>query len=128
MFFDCPLIKPFWVYVLTLLQNLLNATMPLNPIHYLLGLPFLCITKTARRLITFILLAAKRVVPCCWLSTSPQTRSQLLSTLANICKMQHLIELNDDLMPRCNKTCEVWDDWLLPWSGSSRILGIYCLC
>lgn len=36
---DCPIIKPFWTYDQTLLQNLLNITIPLNPIHYLLGLP-----------------------------------------------------------------------------------------
>lgn len=71
---DCPMILPFWNSV----QSLLKMDLPLDPAHYLLGLPIPGVLKHAKKLISFILLAAKRVIPTGWLFSNPPTQSQLV--------------------------------------------------
>lgn len=83
----------------------------------------------------FILQVEKRVIPCCWPSPSPPTRSQLLSTIANIRRMEHLTVLIDDSIPRFNKIWEVWDDSVycpeavLPelWIDISKVLFVFAM-
>lgn len=71
IFWECPLVTQFWAQIQTLLEKLLEVPIPLNPMHLILGLPFSGIHKTKRRLMSFILLAAKRTIPGLWLSTPP---------------------------------------------------------
>lgn len=57
IFWECSLIQPFWISVQSLLQSLLGTSVPLDPVHYLLGLPVPGTSKHARSLATFVLLA-----------------------------------------------------------------------
>lgn len=46
-----------------LLHKVLDLSLPLDPIHYLLGLPFSGIAKPIKQLICYIILATRRVMP-----------------------------------------------------------------
>lgn len=58
IFWECPSIQSFWSSIHTYLQNLFEINLPLNPINFLLGLPFPELPKYAQKLAGFILLAA----------------------------------------------------------------------
>lgn len=73
IFWSCSFIQTFWSEVMQLLQTITGLPLPLDPINYLLGFPFLGIPKSVKRLTSYILLATKRAIPLCWLSTSPST-------------------------------------------------------
>lgn len=60
IFWQCPMIQPLWHEVMILIQKVVDVSLPLDPLHYLLGLPFSGITKKGSRLISYTLLAAKR--------------------------------------------------------------------
>lgn len=90
IFWTCSLIQAFWLEVMQTLQNVTDLTLPLDPIHYLLGLPCPGIPKPTIRLISYILLAAKRAIPMCWLSTTPPSHLQFLQIIAEIRKMEFL--------------------------------------
>lgn len=81
-----------------------DTTIPIDPINYLLGLPIPEVSQPAQKLIEFDLLAAKRVIPLGWLSTSPPTLSQL---------MEHLTAVVHDFLPQCSKIWELWDNSVL---------------
>lgn len=52
-FWDC------WISVQSFLQELFKMDFPLDPVHYLLGLPTPGVPKHTKKLMSFILLAAK---------------------------------------------------------------------
>lgn len=91
-----------WSKIQDLLQTL-STPIPLNPMHFLLGLPLPVISKASGKLMSFILLAAKRTIPRHWLSTSPPTFHHLLSIMADICGMEHLTAKIEDTLPLCYK-------------------------
>lgn len=68
---QCDLIAPFWSMVVIMLQQILDSPIPSDPVHLLLGLPFPGLGKNLNKLASYVLLAAKRAIPACWLSTSP---------------------------------------------------------
>lgn len=89
----------------------MGTSIPLDPMHYLLGLPFHGIHKSKRKLMSFILLAAKKNIPRLWLSTPPSpTLSQTLSALADIHRMEHLTAIIDDSIQKFSHIWQPWDD------------------
>lgn len=109
IFWECPLIQPFWSSTQAHLQDLLEINLLLDPIYYLLGLPFPGISKLTQKLAAFILLAAKRAIPLRWLSSSPPTLSQALQILEQIRRMEHLTEAVHDSLPQFLKILDLWD-------------------
>lgn len=86
--------------------------------HYLLGPPFPGVSKTLCRLMSFILLAAKRVTPRLWLSTSPPTLPQLLTTMADIRRMEHLTAVVEGTEQKFSKTWSAWDEFMYGSKGN----------
>lgn len=109
IFWQCPQIQPFWVNVMSILQTLTNTSLPLDPLHYLLGLPFPGLQKTIKKHISYILLAAQRVIPMCWLSRDTPAPFLLLNTITEICKMEYLTASVSDTILKFNKIWELWD-------------------
>ena len=110
IFWECPPVHRFWLQVKKLLEDLVEAPVTLTPMICLVGLPFPGVPKALRRLISFILLAAKRVIPRLWLSSSPPTIPQLLSTVADIRKMEQLTATVEGTEDKFSDTWSVWDD------------------
>lgn len=109
IFWTCSLMQAFWIEIQRTLQSITGLHLPFDPIHYLLGLPFPGISKPTKRLISYILLAAKRVIPVCWLSTTPPSHLQFLQTVAEIRRMEFLTAMVHDLVSQFNKIWEPWD-------------------
>lgn len=76
--------------------------------YYLQGLFFSGIAKPIKGLISYILLAARRVIALCWLSNTPPPWSRFLQLIAGIRRMEYLTAtvLND--IPLFNKIWECW--------------------
>lgn len=91
IFWQCSMIQPFWHEVMLLIQRMADVSLPLDPLYYLLGLPFSGIAKKDNRLISYILLAAKRLIPLCWLSDTTPPWSRFLQLVAEIRKMEYLM-------------------------------------
>lgn len=75
---------------------------------YLLGLPFSGISKFAKQLISYILLAARMAIPLCW-STEPPTMSLLINIIADIRRMEYLTIMVSETLLQFNNALEVWD-------------------
>lgn len=93
---------------MSLLQRLLEVPLPLDPIHYLLGLPFPGIGKLSNKLVSYILLAAKRTIQMHWLTSTPPCQTQLLHAVSEIRRIEYMTALVDDAIIRFNK---IWDPW-----------------
>lgn len=89
---------------MSMLLTLSDTSLPLDPLHYLLGLPFLGLKKTTKWVLSYILLGARRVIPVSWLSRDPPTRTRL-----EICKMVDLTASATVTIPKLNKIGELWD-------------------
>lgn len=106
IFWDCPMIRPFWNLGQSLLQDLFEMDLPLDPVHYLLGLPIPGVPKHTKKCIYLILLATKKVISTCWLSSNPPTQSQLVQTVTHVCRMEHRTAVNHDSLSHIPK---LWD-------------------
>lgn len=107
---ECPLVTQFWAQIQTVLQKLLGVPIPLNPMHYILGLPVPGIHKSKRKLMSFILLAAKRTIPKLCLFSSSPTLTQTLSILMDIWRMEHPSAVVDDSISKFSQTWQSWDE------------------
>lgn len=90
IFWECPNIQPFWSTIQAHLQGLFETSLPLDPIHYLVDLPFPGILRHTQKFAAFILLVAKRAIPLRWLSPFPPSLPQVLQILDQIRRMEHL--------------------------------------
>lgn len=57
----------------------------------------------------FVLLAAKRAIPQCWLTKAPPTFAQFLNNTGDIRRMEHLTAIIEETLPSFDKTWEPWD-------------------
>lgn len=96
-----------WVIIIPLLQKVVGLPLSLDPIQCLLGLPFLGKDKPVRRLIIYILLAAKRTIPLYWLSTAPPSQQHLLQLIAEMRRMEYLTATVHEAVPHFNKIREL---------------------
>lgn len=99
IFGECPLILPFWSSVQSVLQSVLEMDLTKDPVHYLLDLPVPGIPKYANKLLLYILLAAKRVIPTHWLSSNTPTQAQLILAITQIRRMEHMTAVIHDSTP-----------------------------
>lgn len=105
---QCELIAPFWSMV-SVLQQISDSPIPLDPVHLLLGLPIPGLGKALNKLASYVLLAAKRAIPACWLSTSPPTQAQLIQAINDICRMEHMTAMVEDTVESFDRIWGPWD-------------------
>lgn len=94
--------------VMSLLQRIFEHSLLLDPLHLLLGLPFSGLGKASNKLASYILLAAKRVIPMCWLSPTPPSQDQFLQIIAKIHRMEHMTA-QVDAVDRFDRIWDLWD-------------------
>lgn len=109
IFWDCPVLLPFWTQIHISLEMILNISIPFHPIHLLLGLLIPKMSKHHRKLMAFVLLAAKWAIPQCWLTKAPPTFAQFLNNTGDIRRMEHLTAIIEETLPSFDKTWEPWD-------------------
>lgn len=109
IFWQCSMIQPFWHEVMLLIQKVVDVSLLLDTLNYFLGLPFPGITKQDNRLIAYILLAAKWLIPLFGLSHSPPHWSRFLQLIAEIRGMEYMTASVHDSIPQFNKIWELWD-------------------
>lgn len=95
--------------VMSLPQRLFESPLPLDPLHLLVGLPFPGLGKNFNKLASYILLAAKRVIPMCWLASIPPSQEQLLNAIAKIHRMEHMTALIEGAIDRFDRVWDLWD-------------------
>lgn len=96
IFWECSLIQPFWYDVSLLIQKVVNVFFPLDPLNCLLGLPISG-------------LAAKRLIPLCWLSSTPPSWFRFLHLVAETQRMEFPTASVHDSIPQFTKVWEPWD-------------------
>ena len=103
------MITPYWSKVHALLGKVLGIPIPLHPLYLLLGLPLPKTPKPLRKLMAFILLAAKRAIPECWLSNVPPSFTQFLTATIDIRRMERLTAVIEDSLTSFDAIWEKWD-------------------
>ena len=119
IFWQCSLIQPIWQEVRLLTQEVIEVSLPFDPLNFLLGLPLSGLTKNANCLAAYILLAAKRLIPLCWLSGAPPPWPRFLHLVAEIRRMEYLTASVNDSIPQFDK---IWKPWDLSRYGSPVLL------
>ena len=109
IFWECPMITPYWSKIHALLGKVLGVPIPLHPLYLLLGLPLPKTPKTLRKLMAFILLAAKRAIPQCWLTNVPPSFTQFLAAVTDIRRMERLTAVIEDSLASFDAIWEKWD-------------------
>lgn len=108
IFWHCSLIQPLaWCDATNTEGG--GCVPPARPLNCLLGLPFSGLTKRDNRLISYILLAAKRLIPLCWLSAAPPPWSRFLHLVVEIRRMEFLTASVHDSISHFDKVWEPWD-------------------
>lgn len=93
IFWLYPEIQPFWTEVMMLIQTVIGLSLPLDPVHYLLCLPFSGVAKSVKWLISYLLLAVKSTPIWFW----------FLQLIAEIWRMEYLTDIVHDVIPQSNK-------------------------
>ena len=96
IFWDCPILIPFWQGIQAEIQSILKIKLPLNPLHYILGLtPREDIEKRKVQLLQILLLVARKLI------TLPRASTSHPSTMARGTK-ESLCNGEDN----CKTSCE----------------------
>lgn len=104
----CPKVRRFWIRTYNLIYSLTQANLVKSPLHALLGRPVEGTSKSMRRLITFIFVAARISIAKSW--KSPTVPFYLLKAkLSWIMINERLTAILKDKMTGFNKT---WDPWI----------------
>uniref|UniRef100_A0A3P9KVM4 Reverse transcriptase domain-containing protein n=1 Tax=Oryzias latipes TaxID=8090 RepID=A0A3P9KVM4_ORYLA len=91
IFWDCPVLIPYWQGIQNIIKVITQVNLPLNPLYYIIGtLPEEGIEKKKVKLIQILLLVAKKMITRSWLKTSPPTLEQWLEALRKVYLMEKI--------------------------------------
>uniref|UniRef100_A0A8C5QNH5 Reverse transcriptase domain-containing protein n=1 Tax=Leptobrachium leishanense TaxID=445787 RepID=A0A8C5QNH5_9ANUR len=108
MWWSCPAISKYWDSVQTLLEQVFGTRVPKDPWTYLFANPVPDFTMHHNRLLSKILLAARKAVAESWRSPRLPPQRRLLQIMDHIQLMDELSAKVHHTMPAYRK---VWDAW-----------------
>lgn len=91
IFWDCPVLKPFWKEVQGEIQNMLNCKLSLELVHCIIGIPSGGdLGGKLIKVIQILLLVARKMITKSWLKAQPPTLEQWLEGLKRIYDMEKI--------------------------------------
>lgn len=108
IYWECPLITPFWDKVQLLLSHLLEMQVQASPKFFLLGLSPLKLRKPYKKLVRHILTAARCLVALNWKRRSPPSPEDLYSRIKDIELMEKMTARMQDRLEAHNGVWELW--------------------
>ena len=106
MMWSCPLIRPFWVSIQDEIMKLTGVSIPLDPIHYILGADInIILSKSTQSLLRALLYAARLSILHKWVEDSPPT---VLLWFEKVFRLMPLERLSYVLRGNLEDFVEVW--------------------
>lgn len=111
IFWDCPILKPFWRGVVGTIRTMLNCSLPLELVHCIMGIPPReGLKKEHIKLIQLLLLVARKAITKLWLKAQPPTLEQWREGVKKVYDMEKITaqlhlnieEFSDLWAPICN--------------------------
>lgn len=91
IFWDCPILIPFWQGVIREIQNILKCNLTLDMVHCVIGVaPNECFKKEEVKMIQLLLLVAKKMITKHWLKVQPPTLQQWQEGLKRVYCMEKI--------------------------------------
>lgn len=66
LWWDCPVIRPFWVDIRSQIKDILGLDIPLSPVHFDLHIPPMPISQSKKSVLPYLLNAAKCLLTIYW--------------------------------------------------------------
>lgn len=110
IFWECPVIVPFWRMVESVFFQLLAIRFPFTPFFYLLNMPKISLKKQFLLLVLQVLTAARRLIARFWLRADAPTRLDLIDSVREVRKMEYLTACITNTVDRFTKIWQTWDD------------------
>lgn len=108
IYWECPLIAPFWDKVQHLLSHLLELQVRASPKFFLLGLSPLKLRTPYKKLVRHILTAARCLVALNWKCRSPPSPEDLYSRIKDVELMERMTARMQDRLEAHNGVWELW--------------------
>lgn len=108
IFWECPVIKQFWVEVHGVIENILNITLPFQFIVIYFGSSDIQICKSDKYLLDILIIAAKKAITRHWLLPESPTTQEWLEIVYNIYVME---KITFSLRLQINTFRNIWSKW-----------------
>lgn len=109
IYWDCPSIRPYWVMIQTFVQQVIEVSIPLTPLAFLLNAPSCALGRRSLRLLLHILTAAKCLIATFWKRSHTPSLSDLCTRIKEIRTMEHLTALLNSRVDQFNSIWSLWD-------------------
>lgn len=109
IWWGCPVLQPFWIKVIDVIQKITGIQLANDPASLLLFMIPLPTSAVRRSLLSFLLTAAKLVIPRLWKSQQPPT---LTSWFTEISVIQRMEEMRANNPTAAARSATTWSDWI----------------
>lgn len=108
VWWECPVIRSFWMEVQTTIKNALQIEIPFSPEHFLLHLPTLPLSHYKKSALPHLLNAAKRLIPLYWKRPQVPTLKEWLQKVDDIREAEEWVARCKD---RSERFDGIWAQW-----------------
>lgn len=108
IFWTCPRITPYWRIVRKLIKEVTHRNLPLKPIHFLLGLPYMRKPKNLRKFISHILTAARCLISTRWKNPLPPSIRDFVQRITDVKYIEYLTARFNNSVPQFEG---IWAPW-----------------
>lgn len=84
LWWDCPVIRPFWLDISTQIRDIMGLDVPLSLIHFLFHIPPMPVRQYKKSTILHLLNAAKSLLSIYWKQSQIPSREKWLSKVSEI--------------------------------------------
>ncbi|MEE6519461.1 hypothetical protein FKM82_031308 [Ascaphus truei] len=113
IWWTCPEIVKYWAKVQILIKEVTDLELPIEPLTYLLAAPMSDIVRPTRKLISFILTAARCCVAASWRKTTTPAMGTIEKRVGEVLIMERLTAT---VRQKLQAHEDIWE----PWSSRYR--------
>lgn len=118
VWWDCPLIRPFWEEIKRNVKAILEIDLPLVPVHFLFHLPTILMAKYKKSALPHLLNAEKRLIQIHWKGTYVPNHGDWVRRVTDIMEAEQWIATCRN---RRDHFEAVWEPWKTYIAGTQTV-------
>lgn len=112
IWWECPLIRPYWTDIKSLIREILDLDIPLSPAYFLLHVPRIPISRYKKSALPHLLNAARRLLPIYWKQARVPSREDWIKKVNDIREAEHWIATCRGKVERFEAIWGPWKDYM----------------